>query len=219
MKYLLPAGGVSDTRFGILTAPNHRGIVKGIVDGLPWAADLGCLFGPSYIKPFDNNNYAWLEKMTPYRSTCLFISGYDVVGDAARTLAAFSEFVSMMNGWPVAFVAQDGQENLPLPDGDWTTLFIGGSTEWKDGVGAVDCIRRAQAMGKRIHIGRVNEWARFSKFSTLPGNEEFTCDGTKQRFVGVQKAIRHYARHMDRAERQVCFDLFGGGSGSEFDDG
>ena len=45
-------------------------------------------------------------------------------------------------------VAQDGQEDLALPDAAlWEVLFVGGSTAWKLSPAAVMVIRRAQALG------------------------------------------------------------------------
>lgn len=52
MKFLAPVGGNVDF-YGIITAPNHRGVPAGIKAGLPWAGDLGCLMGPDFVKKID----------------------------------------------------------------------------------------------------------------------------------------------------------------------
>ncbi len=224
MKFLLPVGGQTDKRFGILTSPAHLGVVSGIKAGLPWAADNG-----AFTKSFDRDKFlSWLWAMTPYRETCLFVAVPDVVADAPATIKRFAEYAPLMRDWPLAFVAQDGQENLEFPMTedftDWCygkdidpdddtayyeaqqqwereccafdVLFIGGSTAWKTSAGAVACIKEAQRLGRRIHIGRVNWGKRYQFFRTLHGSEDFTCDGTRTRFDGVERTINGWAGYM-----------------------
>lgn len=197
--FLLPVGGVIDYRFGILTAPNHFGIVAGIVAGMPWAADLGCTDGPGYIKRIDvSKTVEWLAKMEPYRSTCLFLAGGDVVGNAAKTLELYAGFASNFPGWPVAYIAQDGSESLTIPE-TCAAVFIGGSTDWKLSASAITVIRKAQTIGKRIHIGRVNWGARYNHFNLLEGSEDFTCDGTRTRFDGTKKTMAAWAGYQSQS--------------------
>lgn len=83
MRFLVPVGGVIDDAFGILTTYQHHGVVAGIRVGLPWAAD-NCAFGGK----FDADRFVtWLDTMTPWRSTCLFVVVPDVVADSVATLA------------------------------------------------------------------------------------------------------------------------------------
>lgn len=181
MKFLSPTGGYVGESFGVLTSPNHS-ITSAIKAGALWAADNG-----AFTKGFDPSWYfPWLESMTPYRDKCLFVVVPDVVGDAIQTLDNYRYWSLRFDGWPLAFAAQDGQENLPLPN-YFDTLFIGGSTEWKEGGGAIECIRRAQSLRKHIHIGRVNWKRRYSLFNVLDGSAVFTCDGTRTRFDGKKK--------------------------------
>jgi hypothetical protein len=199
MKFLLPVGGVVDYRFGILASPQHMGIPAGIQEGMDWAGDPGCLSGPEFVKRFNREVVLlWLEAMNPYSETCLFIAAPDHVGNAAATVAALEEFSVMLRAWPIAFVAQDGQESLPFPSQRWETLFIGGSTEWKISDACISVIKRAQVLGKRIHIGRVNNWRRYEHFRSLKGSEEFTCDGTKQRFIGIERTIALWSDYQER---------------------
>lgn len=185
MRFLVPIGGDVSGSFGVLTSPGHNGIPKGIYDGLPWAAD-----NQAFTQGFDPDHYfRWLEKMEPYRDTCLFVVVPDVVGDAIQTLDNFRYWLPYFIDWPIAFAAQDGQENLSLPP-YFDTLFIGGSTEWKESQAAINVIKRAQSMRKHIHIGRVNWGRRYRLFSILRGADNFTCDGTRPRFEGVDKTLK-----------------------------
>ena len=144
-----------------------------------WAAD-----NEAYMLGFDPNRFfTWIRKMEPYRDSCLFVAVPDVVGNAIATLELYREWAWHFDGWPLAFVAQDGQENLPLPN-YYDTLFVGGSTEWKVSDAAVSVIKRAQGMHKHIHIGRVNWWKRYAYFRLIEGSESWTCDGTRATFDG-----------------------------------
>lgn len=188
MKFLYAGGGLSPF-FGILTAPNHKGIPLGIMQGKPWGADLGCLEGPNFVKKiYLELALKWLEKMRKHREKCLFVAGFDIVGNAKRTLAAYQSHKKFFEGWPLAYIAQDGAEDYPIPD-DCETVFIGGSTAWKESLEAMYIIEQAVRMGKHIHIGRVNWWNRYQLFRALPGSDNFTCDGTRQRFEGHEKTV------------------------------
>lgn len=173
--------------WGIITAPNHKGIPLEIVNGKPWAGDLGALMGPDYVKKINLSAVAdWLPVMRPYKPQCLFLAGGDVVGDAEATLETYEEFGHYFTDWPLAYVAQNGAEDLPIPL-DCAAVFIGGDTEWKESMAAVAVIKRAQGMGKHIHIGRVNWGRRYRLFAMLEGSDNFTCDGTRPRFDGRDK--------------------------------
>jgi len=190
MKFLVPIGGCTDDAFGIMTSPSHKGIPSGIIAGLPWAADNNAFTG------FDARKFfPWLESMTPYQDTCLFVAVPDVVGDAKETLAQYDDFAHIIMGrdWTLAYVAQDGSEELPIPQCD--AVFIGGTTEWKESLEAVSVIKRAQQMGKHIHIGRVNWKRRYDMFNILAGSEHFTCDGTRTRFDGTEKALKAWKEY------------------------
>lgn len=214
MKFLLPIGGITDSRFGILTTPATRGIPAGIVAGLPWAADNQAftkLFDPAIFFP-------WLEKLNPYKNNCLFVACPDTVGHASKTLEKFDLHRPYFGDWPVAFVAQDGQEDLDFPHPAlWDALFIGGSTSWKMSDAAIDCIQRAQKMGKHIHIGRINYHRRYRHFRSLPGSEEFTCDGTRTRFEKTA-ALRDWSRYMATPKQYNLFVSISNHSGKSAGD-
>lgn len=190
MKFLYPGCG-SSAMYGVLTSPGY-GIATGIAAGKPWAGDIGALEGPTYVKRINPGKaIQWSERMRSYVKTCLFLAGYDVVADAKRTLEAYAEFESCFPGWPLAYVAQNGAEHLPVP-ASCAAVFIGGDTRWKESLEAISVIKRAQALGKHIHIGRVNWYARFKRFQVLSGAEHFTCDGTRPRFDGRDNAVRSW---------------------------
>lgn len=205
MRFLIPSGGQQTVvAYGIITAPNHRGVPAGISAGLPWAGDLGCLRGPDFVKKINFSAVArWLPKMVHYRNKCLFLAGADIVFDAEATLESYEEFRHYFDGWPLAYVAQNGAENLPIP-ADCAAVFIGGDTAWKESYEAVSVIQRAQKMGKHIHVGRVNWWRRYELFRGLPGSDDFTCDGNRQKFDGLEKTLNAWRRY-EQANYQTRF--------------
>lgn len=150
--------------------------------GRRWAGDNEAFTGKFEWQRF----YTWLEKFQPYQSRCLFVAVPDVVCDPHTTGELFAEYAPSIKelGYPVAFVAQDGQESLPFPEID--ALFIGGSTEWKLSEAADECIRYAQRLGKWVHVGRVNSQRRIRHFQ-LVGVD--SVDGTTLCF-GPDKNFR-----------------------------
>lgn len=140
--------------------------------GVVWAADNGC-FGKGY--PGDAAWLEWLASMDP--DGCLFAAAPDVVGDAAATLARSVPFLSHIRalGYPAALVAQDGLEDLAIPWAEFDALFVGGSTEWKLGPAARSIVAQAKALGKRVHMGRVNSERRY-RYALAIGCD--SCDGT-----------------------------------------
>jgi hypothetical protein len=165
MMYLVPSGsdnvqGLSMDRFGIIRTP-AGGNAWGIQNGYSWAADNGAFTSGFKPKKF----FAWLEKMLPWQSTCLFVACPDVVYNAIATMDNYRLWAWRIKdmGYPVAFIAQDGQEGFPFPpEYDW--LFVGGSTEWKLSEAAIFCIRWAKQNGKPVHVGRVNSKSRTDYF-------------------------------------------------------
>jgi len=197
VRFLVPLGGDIGPAYGVLTNFLHKSVPLAIKQGKPWAGD-NCAFGNG----FDPDRFfPWLERMRPFRQSCLFIVIPDAVGDPVETRRLFDRWADSLAGWPLAFVAQDGQEGMEYPDpGRWSVLFLGGrgltdeereagAVEWKDGDGAVRCIQQAQRMGKKIHVGRVNWGGRYNRFRVLPGSEQFTCDGTRTRFDGAERTL------------------------------
>ena len=106
----------------------------------------------------------WLSALKPHQARCLFVAAPDVVKDYPATLARYEEWYPRLRaeGWPVAYVAQDGSEAAELPE--CQAVFIGGSTEWKMSEAALEVIRRGRERGVWIHVGRENSQKRIAHF-------------------------------------------------------
>lgn len=158
---------LSRRRIGLMCQPASNPPVAGWL----WAADNGC-FSPGW----DQTKWEeWLGRDMP-KAGCLFAVVPDVVANAEATLGRFAVFADQVRNlrYPVAFVAQDGQENLSVPWDDLDCLFIGGSTEWKLGEHAHGLAREARERGKWVHVGRVNSEKRFKSWA----GDADSCDGT-----------------------------------------
>ena len=117
---------------------------------------------------FDRDSFlSLLKRESKRRKLCRFVAVPDVIGSARRTLEIFDRWYEQISQWPLALVAQDGQENLPIPWDAIAGVFIGGSTDWKLSAHAEAVIKAAQALGKWVHVGRVNTPARFERFEKL----------------------------------------------------
>lgn len=128
-----------------------------------------------------------LEKERQRRDLCRFVAVPDVVGSARRTLEVFHRWKHKLTDWPLAYVCQDGQENLPIPWNDVAAIFIGGNTDWKMGQHAAACVKAAKAIGKWVHAGRVNTPGRFEYFEKLGAD---SLDGTGlSRYSWMREAI------------------------------
>lgn len=122
----------------------------------------------SGFKVFQRTAYeALLEREYHQRDMFRFVTVPDIVASARRTLELFDYWYPRVCMWPLALVAQDGQEDLPIPWELIQAVFIGGTDGFKDGRHAVDIIKTAKAMGKWTHVGRVNDPVRWSHFENL----------------------------------------------------
>lgn len=157
--------------------------------GEPFAIENGC------YKCFDEPAYlALLERERERQAHCRFVSVPDVVGSARRTLEVFEYWYvrQELKGWPLAYVVQDGQEDVAIPWYSIRAIFIGGSTEWKMGRHAVAAIKSAQALRKWVHVGRVNTPGRFEYFESLGAN---SIDGTGlARYTHMRKEVAREIR-------------------------
>lgn len=110
---------------GAIDTPEQRNVIP---DGVPWCADNG-VFGKGY--PGDGPWLEWVASRPWDQRLCLFVVAPDVVGDAAGTLARSVPFLPAIRslGYPAAFVAQNGAEQLDVPWDELDALFLGGGLE------------------------------------------------------------------------------------------
>ena len=158
-------------RFGWLKTPANGNSVETITAAnVPWACDNDC-----YVK-LKRKQYLRMLRVVSGRGP-LWVTAPDVVADARATLLRFRLWRPTLDYYnlPIALVAQDGQEDLPVPWGEIRCLFIGGSTKWKEGRHAARLIREAHDRGKWVHVGRVNTLRRYWLLSSLPID---SIDGT-----------------------------------------
>lgn len=134
-----------------------------------------------YTTPDPVGLFALLEREREHKQFCKFVAVPDVPGDARRTDELFREFWPKLNNWPLALVAQNGLENLPVPWSKVAAIFIGGLDlhdgrgDWKMSIHAENVIRAARALGKWVHVGRVNSAVRWEHFDDLGAD---SADGT-----------------------------------------
>lgn len=132
-----------------------------------------------------------LEREKSRRHLCRFVAVPDVVGSARRTLEVFDHWYPQLNQWKLALVAQDGQEDLPIPWEFIDAIFIGGTTQWKESDNARAIVKAAKAIGKWVHVGRINTPARFAGFKEWGAD---SCDGSGiAQYSHMRTAIGHPA--------------------------
>ncbi len=168
--------------------------------GLPWAADNGGYRGVNVLAFERMLNTLHLRQLP----RCLFVVAPDVLANANATTASFFQWLPMLKryGWPIAYVAQDGLMVLTTPWRYFDVLFIGGTTRFKLGVEAYTLCGYAKALGKGVHIGRVNSPTRLEMFSDVADS----VDGTATSMYGdvyipimLEAAARKPAsRHLQR---------------------
>jgi hypothetical protein len=145
-----------------------------------WCADNG-----AFSNKFDEKSWwVWLCKHSDQSAYCMFAVAPDVMQDAEATLARSRPWFSRIRelGYPVAFVAQDGQENLSVPWDEFDALFIGGSNEFKLGPGAAQLACEAKEHGKYLHMGRVNSYRRLAYANRIAGDLG-GCDSADGTFI------------------------------------
>lgn len=160
---------------GRLIQPRHTSSIEKTAEaGIVWAADNDC------FQALDAAAYTRMLDRIQGLDGCRFVTVPDVVGDAPRTLELFDEWAPELErrGLPPALVAQDGLETIRGIQWDRIdALFIGGSTEWKEGPGAAELAREARDYGKWVHWGRVNTKRRFDLIVETGAVSSF--DGSK----------------------------------------
>jgi hypothetical protein len=137
-----------------------------------------CLDNGAFSDRFDEDKWwRFLTTNAHAADTCAFAVAPDVVGDAQATLDRSTPWLPKIRalGYPAAFVAQDGLEELTIPWDDFDCLFIGGTDDFKLGPHARTIAAEAKQRGKWVHMGRVNSQRRFM-YATAIGCD--SVDGT-----------------------------------------
>lgn len=148
---------------------NHLGVLHTAQNGnrmaindLPWALDNSAFSNPDDTKFWNRAIDVW-DLMTYHPP--IWIAVPDVVGDHAATL---DRFYGWLDTWqceldyipfPLAFVLQNGATVDSIPWELIAAVFVGGDDVFK----LKDChdlVDAAKAMGKLVHIGRVNTLSR-----------------------------------------------------------
>lgn len=166
-----------------------------------WAADTGCFRHP---EAFDSTRYfTWLAKFP--QSTCCFATAPDRFADWRMTIELAMPVLHELRarGFRAALVAQDG---LTAPNTPWEAcdaLFLGGTTQWKEGAEAHVLAKEATAHGKWLHMGRVNSLRRMQLARDWGCN---SVDGTYLAF-GRNTNRRNVERWLKwtNEQRQFCF--------------
>lgn len=187
---------------GRLIQPRHTSSIEATAAaGIPWAADNDC------FQQLDERAYTRMLDRIVGLPGCRFVTVPDVVADSTRTLELFDVWAPELERrqLPVALVAQDGLEDR-VDAVAWhrlDALFVGGSTEWKEGPAAADLAREARSRGLWVHWGRVNTKRRHDLIAATGAADSF--DGSKfARFrrtyldVGLEWARAATAAELER---------------------
>ncbi|MFN7318045.1 MAG: hypothetical protein ACK5S6_00920 [bacterium] len=156
------------------------------------------------------NRKAWeslLRRESEHRGNCLFVCCPDVVGSARRTNELFKVYCYLIRSdWKVAYVAQDGSEDMDIPWDLCNCLFLGGRDPWKDSQAAQDIVKTALALGKHVHIGRVNAVDRYILYAKLGAH---TCDGSgisrypKAKLPAIETAARELFHLLENVDERT----------------
>lgn len=140
-------------RIGWLIGPTGMQKTK-LREWMPFALDNDA-FG-AWTKGTPWNEPMWLSMLDTLCHDSEFTPRWvlvpDVVADRDATLHKWDKYSGIAGqfGWPLAFAVQDGMVPSDVPDD--CVIFVGGTTKWK-----WDNLEMWASMGRRIHVGRVNE--------------------------------------------------------------
>lgn len=181
-----------------MVTPLHPNVPRGV-----WAADTGCFSRPDRYT--DDGYLAWLASRD--RSTCLFATAPDRFGDGETTLKLAVPMLPRIRelGIPAAFVVQPGVTVETVPWDLLDVIFVGGPNPWQHGEEVARIVAEAHRLGKRVHVGRVNGWKRFSWAFEIGAA---SCDGTYLAY-GMDQNLPRLERWEARIARQPSLGLLG----------
>lgn len=140
--------------------------------GGQYAIDNGAFSG------FDRKAFdSLLERQKLHKPRCLFVTIPDIVGNHKRTweIWRYRQSWKFAEGWPHAFVMQNGAEDADHQWPCYDAIFIGGTDPWKDSKAVIDLVKTAKVFGVHVHVGRVNTVKRYRLFAEAGAD---TCDGS-----------------------------------------
>lgn len=108
-------------------------------------------------------------------------------------------------GYTPAFVCQIGSTYENVPE-DAKVLFLGGTTEWKEGDEAKLITQTAKQQGRWVHVGRVNSFRRLEMVHQWGAD---SADGTYLTF-GPNTNLPKLLNWLERVNSQPVIDLFSG---------
>lgn len=98
----------------------------------------------------------------------------------------------------MAFVGQDGIEDLEVPWDQFAAWFVGGSARWKLSSSSADLIAEAKRLGKWVHVGRVNSLRRLQACYDMGAD---SVDGSSMSMYG-DKYIHQFCAWVERLHGQ-----------------
>jgi|DEB0MinimDraft_6_1074348.scaffolds.fasta_scaffold66030_2 hypothetical protein len=138
---------------------------------LNYILDNGC------FSNFKEKTWLKMVKQAILDDNCLFFTLPDEVGSHKKTLELFKlwqlylenelKFSQKLIIKKSGFVLQDGATIDTIPFDKISSIFLGGTTQFKMSLQALKILQKAKSLNKYIHIGRVNTISRAVKFHGL----------------------------------------------------
>jgi len=188
---------------GILCSSDSRWLPRKQWEGIPVSLDNGAF--PAFQKGRGFNEYAFLKALDTIYNLNLdlqFIVLPDIVTGGMKSFDFSMAWADRLHGTNLAFVVQDGMTplsrggkiSLMLKDDRITTLFIGGSVEWKwRNVEA--WVELAHKNGKKCHVGQCGKIEYLRRCQELGVD---SCDSASF----VRNKAWHILDEFEKPERQ-----------------
>lgn len=154
------------TRYGLMLSYKPTGGQDvALKSGCLWMLDNGAFSG-------NFNEGRWMKQMeslaSSYATTCrgiiapdavIFSNGKFVKGDWEETRARLKYYSPLIRSFllPVAYALQDDHPLDEVPWGMFETLFIAGTSEYKESAQVEAIAKKAKQRGKWVHVGRVSQ--------------------------------------------------------------
>jgi len=189
---------------GILCSSDSRFLPRRHWEGIPVALDNGAF--PAFQKGRGFNEYAFLKALDCIYNLNLdlqFIVLPDIVTGGMKSLDFSMSWADRLHGNNLAFVVQDGMSliseggkiNLTLMDDRISTIFVGGSVEWKWKT-AKDWVDIAHKNGKKCHIGQCGKIEYLRRAKEIGAD---SCDSASF----VRNKTWHLLDEFEKPERQT----------------